>query len=104
MVNGENLLAGMEGFENVTAESNPNWIKIEIRDTVWPSLYLRCTGVLKPILLTHKNMECVVIIEVVHSPRRLGDTFAILRPLFYNGDWIRWLASLIFGGSRRGAP
>lgn len=97
MVNGENLLPGMEGFENVIAESNPNSIKIEIGDIVWSLLYSGTTGVPKPMLLMHKNMECIAIIEVVQGHRRLGDTFVILKPLYCTGDWIHWLASLILG-------
>jgi acyl-CoA synthetase (AMP-forming)/AMP-acid ligase II len=55
------------------------------------------TGLPKPILLTHKNLECAAITEVVHGLRRRDDIFVILKPLYHTGDKIHWLASLILG-------
>jgi acyl-CoA synthetase (AMP-forming)/AMP-acid ligase II len=99
IVNGRNFPRGMEGFENIVAESNPNPVKTEMGDEDPCGLYFTSgtTGVPKAILLTHKNMECAAITEVVHGLRKPGDIFVILKPLYHTGDWIHWLPSLILG-------
>jgi acyl-CoA synthetase (AMP-forming)/AMP-acid ligase II len=101
IVNGQTVLPGMENFEEVIAESNSSPIKIEIRDEDPCGLYFTSgtTGVPKPILLTHKNMECAAITEVLHGLRRPGDIWVTLKPFYHTGDWIHWLASLILGGA-----
>jgi acyl-CoA synthetase (AMP-forming)/AMP-acid ligase II len=101
IVNSQTVLPGMENFEEVIAESNSSPIKIEIRDEDPCGLYFTSgtTGVPKPILLTHKNMECAAITEVLHGLRRPGDIWVTLKPLYHTGDWIHWLASLILGGA-----
>jgi acyl-CoA synthetase (AMP-forming)/AMP-acid ligase II len=100
IVNGQSFPQGMESFENIIAESNPNPVKIEIGDEDPCGLYFTSgtTGVPKAILLTHKNMECAAITEVVHGLRKPGDIFVILKPLYHTGDWIHWLPSFILGG------
>jgi len=100
IVNGENALQGMEGLESIIAESDPNPTKIEVRGEDPCGLYFTSgtTGFPKPILLTHKNMECAAITEVVHGLRRPGDIWVTLKPFYHTGDWIHWLASLILGG------
>jgi acyl-CoA synthetase (AMP-forming)/AMP-acid ligase II len=100
IVNGQNVPRGMESFENVIAESNSSPVKMEIEDEDSCGLYFTSgtTGVPKPILLTHKNMECMAITEVVHGLRKPGDIWVTLKPLYHTGDWIHWLASLILGG------
>jgi len=100
IVNGQTVSPGMEGFEDVIAESSPKPVRIEIKDEDPCGLYFTSgtTGVPKPILLTHKNMECAAITEVVHGLRRPGDIWVTLKPLYHTGDWIHWLASLILGG------
>jgi len=99
IVNGQAVLPGMENFEDVIAESDPSSVKIEIGDEEPCGLYFTSgtTGVPKPILLTHKNMECAAITEVVHGLRRPGDIWVTLIPFYHTGDWIHWLASLILG-------
>jgi acyl-CoA synthetase (AMP-forming)/AMP-acid ligase II len=101
IVNGKNVPQGMEGLESVIAESDPNPAKIEVRDEDPCGLYFTSgtTGVPKPILLTHKNMECAAITEVVHGLRKPGDIWVTLKPFYHTGDWIHWLASLILGGT-----
>ena len=101
IVNGQTIPQGMESFEDVIAESNSSPVKIEIEGEEPCGLYFTSgtTGVPKPILLTHKNMECMAITEVVHGLRRPGDIWVTLKPLYHTGDWIHWLASLILGGT-----
>jgi acyl-CoA synthetase (AMP-forming)/AMP-acid ligase II len=92
---------GMENFEDVITESSSEPVQIEIRQEDPCGLYFTSgtTGVPKPILLTHNNMECAAITEVVHGLRRPGDVFVILKPLYHTGDKIHWLSSLILGGA-----
>jgi acyl-coenzyme A synthetase/AMP-(fatty) acid ligase len=101
IINGQTILPSMESFEDVIAESNSKPVRIEIKDEDPCGLYFTSgtTGVPKPILLTHKNMECAPITEVVHGLRKPGDVFVILKPVYRTGDWIHWLASLILGGT-----
>jgi acyl-CoA synthetase (AMP-forming)/AMP-acid ligase II len=49
--------------------------------------------------LTHKNLECAAITEVVHGLRKSDDIFVVLKPLYHTGDKIHWLASLILGAT-----
>jgi len=100
IVNGEAVPMDMERFESVIAESDSSPVKTEIGDEEPCGLYFTSgtTGVPKPILLTHKNMECAAITEVVHGLRKRGDIWVTLKPFYHTGDWIHWLASLILGG------
>jgi acyl-CoA synthetase (AMP-forming)/AMP-acid ligase II len=101
IVNGKTLLPQMKNFEDAIAESDPSPIEREIIDTDPCGLYFTSgtTGIPKPILLTHKNMECAAITEVVHGLRRPGDIWVTLKPFYHTGDWIHWLGSLILGGT-----
>lgn len=89
----------LKSFETLLSESPSEPVEIEIADEDPCGLYFTSgtTGSPKPILLTHKNLECAAITEVVHQLRRPGDIFVILKPLFHTGDKIHWLASLILG-------
>ncbi|MFB3884923.1 MAG: class I adenylate-forming enzyme family protein [Thermodesulfobacteriota bacterium] len=100
IVNSRNFHQGMASLENIMAEWNPNRVKVEVGDEDPCGLYFTSgtTGVPKAILLTHKNMECAAITEVVHGLRKPGDIFVILKPLYHTGDWIHWLSSLVLGG------
>lgn len=100
IVNGEDVPQAMEEFEMVVAESVADPVKIEIEDEDPCGLYFTSgtTGVPKPILLTHKNMESAAITEVVHGLRKQGDIWVTLKPFYHTGDWIHWLASLILSG------
>jgi acyl-CoA synthetase (AMP-forming)/AMP-acid ligase II len=100
IVNGQTIPPGMESFEDMIAKSHARPEGLEINDEDPCGLYFTSgtTGVPKPILLTHKNMECAAITEVVHGLRKPGDTWVTLKPLYHTGDWIHWLGSLILGG------
>ncbi len=101
IVNGQTVPAGMESFEDMIAQSHARAEHIMINDEDPCGLYFTSgtTGVPKPILLTHKNMECAAITEVAHGLRMTGDIWVTLKPLYHTGDWIHWLGSLILGGS-----
>ena len=100
IVVGQSIPQHMERFEDLIAESPPEPVQVEINDEDPCGLYFTSgtTGEPKPILLTHKNMECAAITEVVHGLRKTGDVFIILKPLYHTGDKIHWLGSLILGG------
>jgi len=101
IVNGETVPPDMESFEDMISESDSTPLKVEIKDEDPCGLYFTSgtTGIPKPILLTHKNMECMAITEVVHGLRKPGDIWVTLKPFYHTGDWIHWLASLILGGT-----
>ena len=100
IVVGQDLPHAMESFEDVITTTPSEPVQIEIGDEDPCGLYFTSgtTGRPKPILLTHKNLECVAICEVVHGLRKPDDIFAILKPLYHTGDKIHWLASFIQGG------
>lgn len=100
IVNGQGMISGMENYEDVINGSDSSLVKVEIGNEEPCGLYFTSgtTGFPKPILLTHKNMECMAITEVVHGLRKPGDIWVTLKPLYHTGDWIHWLASLILGG------
>ena len=99
IVNGTGTGEDMENLTELTARSSPEPFCTTIEPTDPCGLYFTSgtTGVPKPILLTHNNMEHAAIIEVVHQLRRSGDIFVILKPLYHTGDFIHWLSSLILG-------
>ncbi|RJR46257.1 MAG: long-chain fatty acid--CoA ligase [Desulfobacteraceae bacterium] len=100
IVNGTASGGDTEDLISVTAGSSPEPFCATIEPTDPCGLYFTSgtTGVPKPILLTHNNMEHAAIIEVVHQLRNDGDIFVILKPLYHTGDFIHWLSSLILGG------
>ncbi len=55
------------------------------------------TGVPKPILLTHGNMECAAIAEQVHHQQRKDDNFILIPPLYHAGAKMHWFGSLLSG-------
>lgn len=89
----------MENFEDIINESNSEPVRVDLRDEDPCGLYFTSgtTGRPKPILLTHKNMECQAITGVVHGIRKPNDIFIILKPLYHTGDKINWLPSLVLG-------
>lgn len=99
IVVGENVSSKFESFFDLMSESINNPIGIELNDEDPSGLYFTSgtTGPPKPILLTHKNLECGAIIEVAHGLRKFDDIFMILKPLYHTGDKIHWLSSLILG-------
>lgn len=99
IVEGQKAHRGMEPFEVFASEASSEPVSVEIFDEDICGLYFTSgtTGTPKPILLTHKNMECAAITEVVHGLRHPEDIFIILKPLYHTGDKIHWLSSLILG-------
>jgi acyl-CoA synthetase (AMP-forming)/AMP-acid ligase II len=92
---------GGTSFQDILSISPPRALRVEIPDEDPCALYFTSgtTGLPKPILLTHKNLECAAITEVVHGLRKSDDIFVVLKPLYHTGDKIHWLASLILGAT-----
>jgi acyl-CoA synthetase (AMP-forming)/AMP-acid ligase II len=97
---GEPLPKGMEDFEKVIDKSSPHPADVNLRDEDECGLYFTSgtTGAPKPILLTHKNMECTAITENRHHYQTNEDNFILIPPLYHTGAMMHWLGSLIVGG------
>ena len=97
---GQNLPKDMESFEEIVARASAKPLDIELRDEDECGLYFTSgtTGDPKPILLTHKNMECAAITENAHHYQKHEDNFVLLPPLYHTGAKMHWFGSLIVGG------
>lgn len=89
-----------EEFESMLNRSSAKVPEVDIRDADECGLYFTSgtTGVPKPILLTHKNMESAAITNCVNESKRHDDNFVFLSPLYHTGSIIRWFGNLIVGG------
>ena len=56
------------------------------------------TGIPKPILLTHRNLESACIIENRHHNQTHEDTFLCIPPLYHTGAKMHWFGSFMVGG------
>ncbi len=97
---GQTVPEGMEDFEDVIDKSSPESPGVKLSDEDACGLYFTSgtTGAPKPILLTHKNMECAAIAENYHHYLKHEDNFIIIPPLYHAGAKIHWFGSLIVGG------
>jgi acyl-CoA synthetase (AMP-forming)/AMP-acid ligase II len=97
---GDDLPAGMENFDKLLAESSVQPVEVEINDWDPCGLYFTSgtTGQPKPILLTHKNMECAAITENRHHYQTHEDNFILIPPLYHTGGKMHWFGSFIVGG------
>jgi len=97
---GQPLPKGMEDFEEVIGNSSLQPVEVELRDDDECGLYFTSgtTGAPKPILLTHKNMECAAITENRQHYQTHDDNFILIPPLYHTGAKMHWFGSLIVGG------
>jgi acyl-CoA synthetase (AMP-forming)/AMP-acid ligase II len=97
---GQPLTKGMEDFEKVIEEASPKPVEVELKEEDECGLYFTSgtTGAPKPILLTHKNMECAAITENRHHYQTRQDNFILIPPLYHTGAKMHWFGSLIVGG------
>ncbi len=100
IVAGERTPAGMANLDEVMAQSPAEPPEVTLNDEDACGLYFTSgtTGDPKPILLTHKNMECAAITENRHHYQQHDDNFILLPPLYHTGAKMHWLGSLIVGG------
>ena len=97
---GQTVPDGMEDFQDVIDKSSPEPPTVTINDDDACGLYFTSgtTGAPKPILLTHKNMECAAITENYHHRQKHEDNFILIPPLYHAGGKMHWFGSLIVGG------
>ena len=97
---GQPLPKGMEDFEKVIEEASTQPVEVELKEEDECGLYFTSgtTGAPKPILLTHKNMECAAITENRHHYQTHDDNFILIPPLYHTGAKMHWFGSLIVGG------
>jgi len=97
---GQPLPKGMENFEQMISQSPPQPVEVRLKDEDECGLYFTSgtTGAPKPILLTHKNMECAAITENRHHYQTHEDNFILIPPLYHAGAKMHWFGSLIIGG------
>ena len=100
LVVGENKTQGMEDFQSLVDISSPEPSGAILKDKDACGLYFTSgtTGEPKPILLTHKNMECMAITESHHHYQTHEDNFILLPPLYHTGAKMHWFGSLVMGG------
>lgn len=97
---GLNVPKGMEDFEDVIAKasSNPPDVILNSEDACGLYFTSGTTGVPKPILLPHKNMECAAITENRNHWIEHEDNFLLMPPMYHTGSKMHWYGSLIVGG------
>ncbi|MDD4858987.1 MAG: class I adenylate-forming enzyme family protein [Dehalococcoidales bacterium] len=97
---GEKCPSWAENLEKITEESSSNSPDIILKDEDPCGLYFTSgtTGTPKPILLTHRNMECAAITENRHHLQSHDDNYILLPPLYHTGAKMHWFGSLIVGG------
>ncbi|MFC2020767.1 class I adenylate-forming enzyme family protein [Chloroflexota bacterium] len=96
---GQNPPEGMESFEDLINKSSAGTTGIELADDECGGLYFTSgtTGMPKPILITHRNMECAAINEVLSDHQQHDDNFIIIPPLYHTGVKMHWFGSLLTG-------
>ncbi len=97
---GENIPDGWTNIEDAIADSTPDYEPVKINEYDECGLYFTSgtTGKPKPILLTHKNMECAAIAENTHHYQCQQDNFILIPPLYHTGAKMHWFGSLLVGG------
>jgi len=97
---GEDTPEAMESFEDIISQASPEPIAVELSTEDECGLYFTSgtTGEPKPILLTHKNMECAAVTEAYHHYQKHEDNSIIIPPLYHTGAKMHWFGSLLVGG------
>ncbi|GAG30760.1 unnamed protein product, partial [marine sediment metagenome] len=97
---GENTPADMEGFEDIIEKASPEPLKVALTAGDECGLYFTSgtTGDPKPILLTHKNMECAAVTEAEHHYQQREDNFILIPPMYHTGAKMHWFGNLLVGG------
>jgi acyl-CoA synthetase (AMP-forming)/AMP-acid ligase II len=97
---GDNAPKDMESFEDVVSDASPEPLDVELKADDECGLYFTSgtTGEPKPILLTHKNLECAAITEAKHHHQQPDDNFVLIPPMYHTGAKMHWFGSLLVGG------
>ena len=97
---GESIPEGMGSLTGILSESSPEHPRVTLNNEDECALFFTSgtTGDPKPVLLTHRNLECTCITEWAHHQQSLEDNFIIIPPLYHLGALGHWLGSFIVGG------
>ncbi len=90
---------GMESFEDIISKSSAEATGVALEYDDCGGLYFTSgtTGAPKPIIITHRNMECAALNEVSYHYEQHGDNFIVIPPLYHTGVKMHWLGSLLVG-------
>ena len=90
----------MEDLERVIGKASSRPVEVKLAEDDGCGLYFTSgtTGAPKPILLTHRNMECAAITENSHHYQTRDDNFILIPPLYHTGAKMHWFGSLAVGG------
>jgi acyl-CoA synthetase (AMP-forming)/AMP-acid ligase II len=101
LFNGQYPPSGMLSLAETMKKASPAPTGHTIHDDDECGLYFTSgtTGMPKPVLLTHKNMEHAVLTEYHHHHQRPDDNFILIPPLYHTGAKMHWFGSL-YSGSR----
>ena len=96
---GENTPSGMDNMAEAIHEAAVGTPLARVTDDDECALFFTSgtTGNPKPVILTHRNLECTCITEWAHHQQRLEDNFIIIPPLYHLGALGHWLGSFIVG-------
>jgi acyl-CoA synthetase (AMP-forming)/AMP-acid ligase II len=96
---GQNPPQDMESYEALIsgASRQPLDVALDAEDGCGLYFTSGTTGEPKPILLSHKNMECAAINEAYHHYHQHEDNFILIPPLYHTGAKMHWFGSLIVG-------
>jgi len=96
---GKSTPEGMEDYKDFLSSAKSDPVEIETKDEDGAALYFTSgtTGQPKPILLSHKNMECGAITNNHNRSVKHHDNFLNLPPLYHAGSIMMWYAHVIVG-------
>jgi acyl-CoA synthetase (AMP-forming)/AMP-acid ligase II len=99
-ISGDSVPDGWSPLEEIISQSSSEIVPVVIRESDECGLYFTSgtTGSPKPILLTHKNMECAALAEQAHHRQIKDDNFILIPPLYHAGAKMHWFGSLLVGG------
>jgi acyl-CoA synthetase (AMP-forming)/AMP-acid ligase II len=97
---GDSIPNGWNSWEGIIAQSSSEAVPVVVEESDECGLYFTSgtTGLPKPILLTHKNMECAALAEQAHHKQTKEDNFILIPPLYHAGAKMHWFGSLLVGG------
>jgi len=96
---GKNVPQDMESFEDIIEKASAEPLSIPLTADDECGLYFTSgtTGEPKPILLTHKNMECAAVTEAKHHYQQRDDNFVLIPPMYHTGAKMHWFGNLLVG-------